>query len=139
MKIIDKLWLLLLLPTLPVQAQINPDNTLPTSSQINPQNNIIYIEQGTVKGTNLFHSFAQFSVPDGMTAYFNNNSNIQNIFSRVTGGEISQINGTIQANGNANLFLMNPQGIIFGKNASLNIGGSFLATTANSMKFADNF
>jgi filamentous hemagglutinin family protein len=139
MRLINKFWLFLILPTLPVQGQINPDQTLPTSTQITQQNNIINIQQGTEKGNNLFHSFDRFSVPEGMTAYFHNNANIQNIFSRVTGGEISQINGTIKANGNANLLLMNPQGILFGKNASLQIGGSFLATTANSIKFADNF
>lgn len=55
----------------------------------------------------------------------------------MTGGNISHIDGEISAKGNANLFLINPAGIIFGKNTSLSIGGSFVATTANTIKFAD--
>ncbi|WP_013334802.1 filamentous hemagglutinin N-terminal domain-containing protein [Gloeothece verrucosa] len=120
-----------------IQAQIIPDQSLPNNSHTTINNNIIEITGGTRAGTNLFHSFQEFSLQTGNTAYFNNALTIQNIFSRVTGGNVSYINGLLQTNGTANLFFLNPNGIIFGPNAALNIGGSFLATTASSIYFAD--
>jgi filamentous hemagglutinin family protein len=125
------------LVTTPVQAQVIPDNTLPTVVS-SPDNRNFAIDGGSQHGSNLFHSFSQFSVPSGGSAVFNNLTDVQNIFSRVTGGIGSNIDGLIQAQGSANLFLLNPSGIVFGPNAKLNIGGSFLGTTANSIQFADN-
>ncbi len=119
------------------KAQIAADNTLPIPSQVSPgktQGRNFLINGGTTVGNNLFHSFKEFSVPTNGSAIFQNNRNLANIINRVTGGWESKIDGLIKTQGSANFFLINPNGIIFGANASLNIGGSFLASTASSIK-----
>ena len=125
------------------RAQITPDNTLGEAhsnvTQVGPPilgNN--QITGGARRGANLFHSFQEFSIKAGQSAYFINPAGIENILSRVTGSSRSEILGTLGVlEGNANLFLINPNGIIFGPKARLELGGSFVATTANAIKFGN--
>ncbi len=112
-----------------------------TGTVINRQGNQFEINGGSLsgEGQNLFHSFDQFNLSEGQVANFLSNPNIRNILGRVVGGDASFINGLIQVTGgNSNLFLMNPAGIIFGANASLNVPASFTATTANGIGFGTN-
>ncbi|MTJ21924.1 filamentous hemagglutinin N-terminal domain-containing protein [Dolichospermum sp. UHCC 0352] len=124
---------LLLSPAKIAIAQITPDATLGNeSSRVTPAN---LIEGGAQRGSSLFHSFSEFNVNNLQSVYFANPSGINNIFSRVTGNNVSHILGTLGVNGTANLYLLNPNGIIFGKDAQLDIKGAFFASTANSFIF----
>jgi len=126
-----------------VNAQIVPDNTLGAeSSVVTPIPNIPgipsdRIDGGATRGANLFHSFQEFNVGEGRGAYFANPTGIENILTRVTGSNASNILGRLGVLGGANLFLLNPNGIVFGSNASLDIQGSFLATTADRVQLGD--
>jgi filamentous hemagglutinin family protein len=123
-----------------VSAQITADGTIGTQvngSSIAPCSTVCQITGGTAHGVNLYHSFQAFSIATGGAVGFNHDPSIQTIFARVTGPMSSMIDGSIGTTGTTSLFLINPNGILFGPQASLTIGGSFLATTAASFRFAD--
>jgi filamentous hemagglutinin family protein len=123
---------LVLLWASPGLAQIVPDpNWGADSSRLNGD----LIESGALRVNNLFHSFQQFNINSGQQVLFANPVGVQNIFARVTGGTPSNIQGTLGVNGPANLYLLNPAGILFGNNAQLNLRGSFVGSTASGIQF----
>jgi filamentous hemagglutinin family protein len=121
------------------QTAIAPDNTLPINTLVkfDSVTQTYTITGGTEVGTNQFHSFQDFSVPTNNTAHFDTATTTVNAIARVTGSNISNIDGILRTNGTTNLYLVNPNGIVFGANARLDIAGSFSASTANSIKFSD--
>jgi len=126
-----------ILPTFSHAASnITSDGTMGTL--INQAGATYNIDGGTIKGANQFHSFGLFSVGTGDTASFNGPSGIANIIGRVTGGQQSIIDGILKSTiSGANLFLLNPYGVLFGKNASLDVSGSFHVGTADYLKLSD--
>ncbi|NEO87410.1 MAG: filamentous hemagglutinin N-terminal domain-containing protein [Spirulina sp. SIO3F2] len=127
----------LLLLAQPVWAQLLPDNTLGAEgSAVTPIDALNdRIDGGATRGANLFHSFQEFNVGNGRGVYFANPGSINNILTRVTGNNVSEIFGTLGVLGDANLWLINPNGIHFGPNARLDVRGSFTATTAAGVWF----
>ena len=125
------------------QAQITPDNTLGNENSTVTPDAIVrgdladLIEGGAAREGNLFHSFLEFNVAEGQRVYFANPEGIKSILSRVTGGDLSNIFGVLGVDGAADLFLLNPNGIVFGENATLDIAGSFYATTAAAIELGD--
>lgn len=117
-------------------AQVTSDSSLSTTV-ISTDGLNFTVENGDRAGNNLFHSFDEFSIPSNGSAVFNNATDIDTIFNRVTGNNVSNLQGSLSANGTANVFLMNPAGMILGEGATLNIGGSFVGTTAETIVFDD--
>ncbi len=142
-----KLTLSLLLTTLaipptPAAAQPIQPAADGTGTKVTVNGNRFEIDGGTLSGDgrNLFHSFQEFGLDANQIANFLSNPQIRNILSRVNGGNPSIIDGLIQvSSGNSNLYLINPAGIIFGSNASLNLPADFTATTAEAIGFGDNW
>jgi len=131
-------------PCFAQSSQIEPDNTLGAESSLVFEDfqglPIEVVAGGARRGINLFHSFREFNVREGRGAYFfSSNAEIQNILARVTGSNGSEILGTLGTFGSSqpNLFLINPNGILFGENASLDVGGSFVASTANGINLGE--
>ncbi|OQY58551.1 MAG: hypothetical protein B6245_11290 [Desulfobacteraceae bacterium 4572_88] len=130
---------------IPAYAQVVLDGTMGTAGPVNGPKYEISTEYGQQAGANLFHSFSQFDINTGETANFGVSSATQNIISRVTGGGSSWIDGTLQSTisgtseiSGANLYLLNPAGVMFGPNAALDIGGSFHVTTADYLRMGES-
>ena len=124
-------------------AQLTPDDSLGSeASQVTP-NAIVngrptdLIEGGAVRGANLFHSFSEFNVENRAQVYFANPAGVDTILTRVTGGNQSFINGTLGVDGAANLYLLNPNGVVFGRNARLDVDGAFAVSTADVWNLDD--
>jgi filamentous hemagglutinin family protein len=118
-----------------VKSQVVPDNTTST----NVVGNCLArcdITGGIQAESNLFHSFQEFNIGKGERLYFND-PGVANIFTRVTGNNSTEIFGTLGVTGNANLWLLNPQGILFGNGTTLDLNGSFIVTTADEIIFGD--
>ena len=123
------------------KSTLTPDGTLGTT--VTQRGTVFDITGGTRHGPNLFHSFDRFSVGTGETATFTSaQTGIKNILSRVTGGQRSEIDGQLRTDGQlraegADLYLLNPAGVLFGPNATLDVSGSFHVSTADYLRLAD--
>ncbi len=132
---------LLIFSAFPVYAQITLDGTLGNAGKLNlsgPDYNI-KADYGQQAGANLFHSFQHFNINTRESATFSGPDSVQNIISRVTGGNISLIDGTLRsAIPGANMYLLNSAGVMFGANASLDLSGSFYVSTADYLRLGEN-
>ena len=124
-------------------AEVVTDGTLGVGQSLTGPAYSITADLGQMRGANLFHSFSFFNVltlPDGTveSATFSGPNTVSNIISRVTGGTTSTIDGALNSTiPGANLYLINPSGVIFGENASLDVTGSFHASTASYLVLSD--
>ncbi|MFK5971384.1 MAG: filamentous hemagglutinin N-terminal domain-containing protein, partial [Candidatus Marithrix sp.] len=131
--------LLLLLICNSINAEVITDGTLGQNINLPGPNFQITSDLGQQYGGNLFHSFQDFNLNSLESATFSGSSNINNIISRVTGGNLSNIDGLIRSTiPNADMYFLNPYGIIFGENAKLDIQGSFHASTADYLRLGEN-
>ena len=120
------------------RAQIALDGSLGPVTALQGPDFAITHDLGRVAGANLFHSFSDFNLNTGESATFSGPAAIANVISRVTGGTDSSIDGALRSTiPHANLWLINPAGIRFGPNATLDVGGSFHAGSADYIGFAD--
>lgn len=130
---------ILAVSSLPASSQVVPDNTFGDErSIITPSPTADIVSGGAARGSNLFHSFDEFNVLSGQVVYFTGTNSLDRIFARVTGSNSSNILGTLGVlNSDADLVLLNSNGITFGPNSNLSLTGSFLGTTADSVRFLD--
>src|SRR3954470_21645683 len=130
--------LVALLAAGPIQAQIVTDGSVGPKVSLRGGQIEIGANLGSRRGDNLFHSFEKFGIATGQSATFTGPGTIKNVISRVTGGEVSNIDGTLASKvGQADLYFLNPAGVMFGPNATLDVPGSFHVSTAHELRFAD--
>ena len=124
-------------------SQIKPDETLGNEGSLVIEDVLVrestadLIEGGATRGGNLFHSFSEFNVDEGQRVYFANPEGIESILSRITGNSPSNIFGLLGVDGSADLFFLNPNGIVFGETATFDIEGSFYGTTGDAVELGD--
>jgi filamentous hemagglutinin family protein len=129
--------ILFLLPAIP-HAQITLDGSLGPKGPLPGPDYAIDAKVGQLRGTNLFHSFGQFNVHTGESATFTGPQTVENVIGRVTGGQQSLIDGQLRSEmPKANMYLLNPSGVLFGPNATLDVPGSFHVSTADYLRMAD--
>ena len=129
----------LLITTLSSNAEIITDGTLGQNIKLPGPDFQITPDLGQQHGGNLFHSFQDFNLNSMESATFSGPNSVQNIISRVTGGNPSNIDGLIRSTiPNADFYFLNPYGIMFGPNAKLDVQGSFHASTADYLRLGGN-
>src|ERR687890_553139 len=129
---------MLLVAPEPAKSQIVTDGSLGPKVSLRGGQIEIGATLGSQRGDNLFHSFEKFGITTGQTATFTGPGDIKNVISRVTGGEISNIDGTLRSTvGQADLYFLNPAGVMFGPKATLDVPGSFHVSTAHELRFDD--
>ncbi len=130
--------LLAALPFSQLSAEITLDGTMGAAGQLPGPNFTIADTDGTALGTNLFHSFSVFNIASTESATFTGPAGLDNVISRVTGGTASSIDGLFRSTvPGADVYFINPFGVIFGQNATLDVPGAFHTTTADELRFAD--
>ena len=121
-----------------VQSEVTLDGSVGPAGALTGPDYKVTENLGKRAGSNLFHSFGRFNLNASESATFSGSTGIRNVISRVTGGQTSTIDGTLRVSiPNANLYLLNPAGVIFGEHATLDVPGSFHVSTADYLKFQD--
>jgi len=122
-----------------VYAEVVTDGTLGPATNLSGPNFAVDAQLGQQKGNNLFHSFETFNINTGESATFTGSDSVANILTRVTGDSYSYIDGLIRSTiPNADMYFLNPNGILFGENAILDTGGSFHVSTADYLRLGEN-
>jgi filamentous hemagglutinin family protein len=119
-------------------AEVITDGTVGAAQNLGGPNFVIPQTLGSIRGTNLFHSFQNFNIANTESATFTGANSLQNVISRVTGGQSSNINGLLRSQvGQAAFYFINPAGVVFGVDAKVDVPGDFHVSTASELRFSD--